>query len=79
MAVISVIDRGPGIPEEELSRLLKPFFRIRNRAPGGEPGSGLGLAIVKRIVQAHGGAVCVRSMAGEGSTFSFSLPMALRG
>jgi signal transduction histidine kinase len=68
----SVSDTGRGIPEQYLSRIFDPFFRV----PGQEAdtGTGLGLSIVKEIVEAHGGAVSVRSRVGEGSTFSFTLP-----
>ena len=51
------------------------FYRVdksRNRASGG---AGLGLAIAKRIVELHGGTIAVGSQAGEGSCFSFSLPI----
>jgi len=55
----SVSDTGRGIPEQYLSRIFDPFFRV----PGQEAdtGTGLGLSIVKEIVEAHGGSVSVKS------------------
>jgi len=72
---ISVSDTGIGIPEEDLPRLFERFYRFdkaRSREMGG---TGLGLSIVKHIVQAHGGEVFVKSVLGQGSTFSFSVPI----
>jgi two-component system, OmpR family, phosphate regulon sensor histidine kinase PhoR len=72
---ISVMDDGPGIPLDAKDRIFERFFRVdraRSRETGG---TGLGLAIVKHIVQAHGGDVGVRSEAGQGSTFYFTLPL----
>jgi len=55
LTVIRVLDDGPGIPEEELNEVLKPFYRVessRNRSTGG---TGLGLAIAQQLTQAMGG------------------------
>ena len=52
--IISVVDDGPGIPDKELDRLLKPFERL-DEARGNEGGCGLGLSIADRIVKAHDG------------------------
>ena len=70
--VVAIQDRGPGVPEGEHDLLFQPFYR--GSAAGQGPGSGLGLAICKGIVEAHGGQIWVSSIAGGGSTFSFSLP-----
>jgi signal transduction histidine kinase len=67
---LSVEDRGPGVPADELDKLFRPFERTRVR----EKGTGLGLAIVKRIVEGHRGRIRVESEAGRGSTFHVSLP-----
>lgn len=75
-AIISVADSGIGIPPHEQNRIFQRFYRIRDRARADIPGSGLGLAIVKAIVDQHGGRVWVESSPGEGSTFSFILPLA---
>lgn len=72
--VISVRDTGVGIPADDLPRVFERFFK-GERARSGE-GTGLGLAIAKHIVQGHGGCIWVQSVEGQGSTFSFSLPLA---
>jgi two-component system phosphate regulon sensor histidine kinase PhoR len=73
---ITVEDTGVGIPAQDLPRLTERFFRVdkaRSRELGG---TGLGLAIVKHIVQAHGGALAIRSTPGEGTTVHVFLPAA---
>ncbi len=69
----SVEDTGEGIPPEHLPKLFDQFYRV----PGQDDktGVGLGLAIVKEIVEAHGGSVGVKSEAGRGSAFEFTLPL----
>jgi two-component system OmpR family sensor kinase len=74
-AVLEVADRGPGMTEEEAARVFERFFRgdpSRSRASGG---TGLGLSIAASIVQAHGGAIDVSAVHGEGATFRISLPV----
>jgi signal transduction histidine kinase len=71
-----VTDTGPGIAEQHVPNLFERFYRVdssRTRATGG---AGIGLAVVKQLVEAHGGRVGVRSVVGNGSSFSFSLPLA---
>lgn len=68
---ISVVDTGPGIPENKIPDLFENFWQARKTA---DQGAGVGLAVVKTIVEAHGGAVKVDSHSGHGSTFTFSLP-----
>jgi len=73
---VSVRDTGVGIPPEHLPNVFERFYRAdrsRARATGG---AGLGLAIVKQLVMAHGGSVAVESAVGQGSTFTFTLPVA---
>jgi len=72
---ISIHDQGQGIPEDEMSKIFQDFGRTSVRPTAGEKSTGLGLAICKRIVEAHGGKIWVESKAGEGSTFTFSLPV----
>jgi two-component system sensor histidine kinase KdpD len=71
--IISVADRGPGIPEEEQTRIFEKFYRAeasRHQIPG----AGLGLVIAREIIQVHGGEIWVESKPGQGSIFRFSLP-----
>jgi two-component system phosphate regulon sensor histidine kinase PhoR len=71
---VSVADTGPGIPEEDQSRIFERFYRVdtaRSRALGG---TGLGLSIVKHLVQSMGGEVTVESQQGKGACFAFTLP-----
>jgi signal transduction histidine kinase len=73
---VSVSDTGEGIPAEDLPHVFERFYRVdksRARATGG---SGLGLTIAKRLIEAHGGTIVVQSKLGEGSRFSFTLPVA---
>jgi two-component system sensor histidine kinase GlrK len=67
---VSVADEGPGIPEEKLVTIFDKFKSYHNRK-----GTGLGLAIVKNIIKAHGGRVWAESTPGQGSTFTFALPI----
>ena len=75
--VISVQDSGIGIPLENIPQLFTRFYRVdpsRSRQAGG--GSGIGLTIARHLVEAHGGRIWAESKgAGEGSTFSFTLPV----
>jgi signal transduction histidine kinase/DNA-binding response OmpR family regulator len=74
-AVVSVTDHGIGIATEDQGRLFRPFSRVHDRKATGIEGFGLGLSICERIVRAHGGRFEVTSAPGEGSTFSFTLPL----
>jgi two-component system, OmpR family, sensor histidine kinase KdpD len=72
--VVSVADRGPGIDELEQSLIFDKFFRGKDSRYSVQ-GTGMGLAIAKAVVEAHGGAIRVTSQLGQGSVFSFSLPL----
>ena len=72
----SVVDRGIGIPADEIPQLFERFHRARNVSSRYYGGLGLGLYISKAIVEAHGGAILVESEEGKGSSFTLSLPMA---
>jgi signal transduction histidine kinase len=72
--MFSVTDRGPGIPETEQTLVFHKYYRasgVRDEVDG----VGLGLSISKYIVEAHGGEIGIRSKLGDGSTFSFTLPL----
>lgn len=66
--LLDVVDNGPGIPPELLSRIFDPYFTTKSQ------GTGLGLVIVMNIVEAHGGSVHVASEPGLGTTVHFSMP-----
>jgi NtrC-family two-component system sensor histidine kinase KinB len=70
---ISVSDDGPGIPYEYQSKIFDKFVQIKSDKVLG--GSGLGLTICKEMVRAHGGTIWVDSVPGEGSVFTFTLPI----
>ena len=71
--LVHVTDHGIGIPEQAMPHLFQRFFRAKDSASIG--GTGLGLYISKEIVEAHDGRMWAESKVGEGSTFSFSLPL----
>jgi signal transduction histidine kinase len=74
--VTSVADRGIGIPTDELGQVFERFHRGRQVSSKNYGGLGLGLYITKQIVERHGGTIWVESREGQGTTFSFSLPVA---
>jgi two-component system, OmpR family, sensor histidine kinase KdpD len=72
--LVSVRDRGPGVPAEEAERIFEPFHRAASRPDA--PGSGLGLAIARGLARANGGTLELDADAGPGSRFVLSLPTA---
>lgn len=72
--VSSVADRGPGIDSFEQSLIFEKFYRGQHQRYSA-PGTGMGLAIAKVIVEAHGGKLTLVSQLGNGSVFSFTLPV----
>ena len=72
---VSVEDQGQGIAESELPKLFREFGKTSTRPTENETSTGLGLAIAKKIVEQHGGELTVKSLLGQGSTFSFWLPL----
>ncbi|MBN1934450.1 MAG: GAF domain-containing protein [Anaerolineae bacterium] len=71
-----VIDPGIGVPDDKLDKIWERFYQVDGTSKRRFGGTGLGLAIVKEIIEAHGGTVDVQSVFGEGSTFSFTVPVA---
>jgi two-component system, OmpR family, phosphate regulon sensor histidine kinase PhoR len=74
--LIEVADNGIGMSEEHLPRVFERFYRVDKSRSRHEGGTGLGLAIVKHIIDAHEQSINVRSTAGLGSTFGFTLEKA---
>ncbi len=72
--ITSVKDNGQGLLEEDLDHIFKSYKKLSAMPTGGETSTGLGLAIARKIIELHGGAIHVKSIKGEGSTFWFSLP-----
>lgn len=77
LLVVSITDQGPGILENEISKLFIENSKTSNKPTAGETSTGLGLSIVKKIIEQHGGKVFVKTKLGEGSTFGFSIPTKL--
>jgi signal transduction histidine kinase len=77
--LLTVADRGPGIPRTALGHVFDRFYRVdrdRNRSGGG---AGLGLSIVRAVAEAHGGSISVSSEPGEGTAFTIELPVGSAG
>jgi two-component system sensor histidine kinase BaeS len=75
IAVLTVRDTGPGIPQEDLAYIFDRFYRVdqdRSRKTGG---SGLGLSICRMIAETHGGEIRVGSEPGRGTLFEVRLPV----
>lgn len=73
--IVTVRDRGPGIPSEAIPHLFERFFRVDHGRSRDAGGTGLGLAIVRDVARAHGGDALVESEPGSGATFSMVLPI----
>lgn len=71
---ISVCDRGVGIPNQLITQIFQPFFRVHDRNQPSVKGFGLGLSYVQRIVRAHKWTIKVTSKLGEGSEFKICIP-----
>ena len=73
---ISVVDNGIGIKKDDQERIFEQFSQLNSNLAKEEGGTGLGLAIVKQIIEKHGGRIWVESEYGNGSRFTFTLPLA---
>jgi len=74
-AILSVKDKGIGIPPESLEKVFDMFYRVQTTSKHHVTGTGLGLALVKEIAETHKGKVWAESVLGQGSTFYLSLPV----
>jgi len=72
---VAVSDTGIGMNEGEMTNLFTEFYRVENAINQNVKGSGLGLVLAKNIIEAHGGKMTVNSISGQGSTFTFTLPL----
>lgn len=75
-ARVTVADSGVGLSAEEAAHVFEPFWRARSAVSSATRGSGIGLALVQEYVRVMGGEVSVASVPGQGSRFSFTLPLA---
>lgn len=75
VVIVKVTDEGPGLSEDDKSKIFGKFTRLSAKPTAGETSTGLGLFIVKKIVDLHGGKVWVESKLNEGSTFVVELPI----
>jgi two-component system sensor histidine kinase CpxA len=75
-AVLTVRDDGPGVPENALALLFKPFYRVDDSRGANTGGMGLGLAIVRNAVAAHGGTVTAKNASPHGLEVQFRIPVA---
>jgi len=73
-AVLEVADQGPGMSQEDASRVFERFYRTDSSRARASGGTGLGLSIVNSLVHAHGGVVTVTTAVGEGCCFRVTLP-----
>lgn len=74
--LVGISDTGIGMSPQEIGRLGEKFFRADHDLVRGQPGNGLGLPIARHLVELHGGEFIIESEPGEGSTFSFTVPIA---
>jgi len=72
---VDITDTGCGIPSEAQEAIFEEFYRVDNPINQQVKGTGLGLTLVKHIIEAHKGRIWVKSKVGQGSTFSFTLPL----
>lgn len=71
---LRIIDRGPGIPNEEIERIMEPFVRLEDSLTSRVEGSGLGLAIAKSLIEGHGGQLTLISEVGHGTEAIVKFP-----
>lgn len=74
-ALLKVRDEGPGLTEDDFTKVFEKFSTLSARPTGGESSTGMGLSIVKRTIESHGGSVSVENNPDRGATFSFTIPL----
>ncbi len=72
---ITVADDGPGIPEQDIEKVLQPFYQVDTRFPQQGGNVGLGLAVAKQIIQFHGGELTLKNREGGGLAVNVELPL----
>ena len=72
---VSVLDTGVGVPASARDSIFDKFYQVGQRQAGGIEGTGLGLAITRHLVEEHGGSIQLESEPGQGSRFTFSIPV----
>ncbi len=75
-ALVEVVDRGRGIPADQLTKVFEKFHRVEDPMTMSTGGTGLGLFIARRLASAMGGDISLISALGTGSTFTLALPLA---
>lgn len=73
--MICVRDHGPGIPDVELARIFRPFYRGDSPNRAGDEGTGLGLAIAQKAINLHNGSISVRNLMPHGLEVEIQLPI----
>lgn len=73
-AIITIVDTGSGIPQEDLSKVFDRFYRVDKSRSRSKGGSGLGLPIAKLIIELHGGSISIKS-AETGTAVTITLPL----
>ncbi|HZQ35616.1 MAG TPA: ATP-binding protein, partial [Dehalococcoidia bacterium] len=71
----SVLDRGSGIPKEDMDRVFEPFYKTADAVRTGSQGAGLGLAVCRRLIEVMGGRIWAEARPGGGTAFRFTLPI----
>jgi len=74
-ARVSVADDGIGIPAKDLPKVFERFFQVESHLTRRNTGMGLGLSVAQTMIELHGGRIWVESVEGQGSTFTFLLPV----
>src|SRR5690606_31311790 len=73
--LLHVLDRGAGVPAEDLERIFEPFYRTDKSRDHRGTGQGIGLAIATRVIELHGGEITARNRAEGGLAITFRLPV----